>query len=125
STTDVQEYKSSRTFNELPISQNLKECIQKKGFTHPTEIQDRTIETLLQGTDLLGIAQTGTGKTGAFLLPIIEQLIKDKRKSYALIMVPTRELATQVEDEFKSMTQGLGLYSSCFIGGTNINRDLQ
>jgi ATP-dependent RNA helicase RhlE len=74
---------------------------------------------------LLGIAQTGTGKTGAFLIPIIEQLIKQRNNSYALIVVPTRELANQVDQEFKSMTSGLGLYSACYIGGTNINRDLQ
>jgi ATP-dependent RNA helicase RhlE len=122
--TKVQDYVSHRTFNDLPISPSLKQSIAKKGFERPTEIQDRTIETLIEGRDLLGIAQTGTGKTGAFLIPIIEHLIHDRKKSFALVMVPTRELATQVEDEFRSMSQGLNLSSLCFIGGTNINRDL-
>jgi ATP-dependent RNA helicase RhlE len=124
-TIEVKDYVSDRSFNDLPIRAELKNALAEKGFTRPTEIQDKTIEILLEGRDLLGIAQTGTGKTGAFLIPIIEQLIGNKKKNYALIMVPTRELATQVEDEFKSMSKGLNLFSSCFIGGTNINRDMQ
>ncbi|MFC2116238.1 DEAD/DEAH box helicase [Bacteroidota bacterium] len=118
-------FRSDRLIMDLPISDKLKQCLDKKGYERPTEIQDRTIEDLLEGKDLLGIAQTGTGKTGAFLIPIIEQLLHDKSNPYALIVVPTRELATQVEEEFRSMTKGLGLYSACFIGGTNINRDMQ
>ncbi len=116
---------SNRRMSDLPISNSLKQTLARKGYERPTEIQDRTLETLLQGRDLLGIAQTGTGKTGAFLIPIIEQLLHEHIKPFALVVVPTRELALQVEEEFKSMTKGLGLYSACFIGGTNINRDLQ
>jgi ATP-dependent RNA helicase RhlE len=119
------EYVSERVYDNMPISANLKECLHRKGFKRPTEIQDRTLEALLDGRDILGIAQTGTGKTGAFLIPIIENLLANGRKSYALVVVPTRELATQVEDEFRSMTKGLGMQSAVFIGGTNINRDIK
>lgn len=119
------EYVPERQFSDMPINTTLKQSLLKKGFERPTEIQDRTLETLLAGRDLLGIAQTGTGKTGAFLIPIIEQLLKHRKKPYALILVPTRELANQVEDEFRSMTKDLKLFSACFIGGTNINKDLQ
>lgn len=122
---EVLDYVSDRLFDELPIHDRLKQAIKQKGFERPTEIQDKTLEALLDGRDLLGIAQTGTGKTGAFLIPIIEELIKQPQKPYALVMVPTRELATQVEDEFRSMTKGLNLFSVCLIGGTNINRDMQ
>jgi ATP-dependent RNA helicase RhlE len=118
-------FRSDRLIKDMPLSVKLKEALARKGYERPTEIQDRTLETLLQGRDLLGIAQTGTGKTGAFLVPIIEQLLHKRVNPYALVVVPTRELALQVEEEFKSMSQGLGLYSACFIGGTNINRDLQ
>ena len=118
-------YRSDRLVSELPINDKLKQALADKGYERPTEIQDKTIETLLEGRDILGIAQTGTGKTGAFLIPIIEQLLHKRTSSYALIVVPTRELALQVEDEFKGMSKGLGLFSACFIGGTNINRDLQ
>lgn len=118
-------FRSDRLVQELPINPRLKQNLSEKGYTRPTEIQDRTLETLLEGRDILGIAQTGTGKTGAFLIPIIEYLLHNKVNPYALVVVPTRELALQVEEEFRSMSKGLGLYSACFIGGTNINRDLQ
>lgn len=123
--TEIQEYVSTRTFEDLPIHNSLKAALSQKGFERPTEIQDKSLESLLEGRDILGIAQTGTGKTGAFLIPIIQKLIHHPQRSYALVLVPTRELATQVEDEFKSMSKGLGLNSSCFIGGTNINTDLR
>ena len=118
-------FRSDRLVRELPVNSKLKQALASKGYERPTEIQDRTLEALLDGKDLLGIAQTGTGKTGAFLIPIIEQLLHRRVNPYALIVVPTRELALQVEEEFKGMAKGLGLYSACFIGGTNINRDLQ
>jgi len=118
-------FRSDRLVHELPINTRLKKSLALKGYKRPTEIQDRTLEALLERRDLLGIAQTGTGKTGAFLIPIIEHLLHKRVNPFALVVVPTRELALQVEEEFKSMAKGLGLYSSCFIGGTNINRDLQ
>jgi len=118
-------FRSNRLVKDMPIDAKLREALAIKGYTRPTEIQDRTLETLLGGRDLLGIAQTGTGKTGAFLVPIIEQLLHNRVNPYALVVVPTRELALQVEEEFKSMSKGLGLHSACFIGGTNLNRDLQ
>jgi len=121
----VRIFRSDRLVRELPIDTRLKQTLALKGYERPTEIQDKTLEALLRGRDLLGIAQTGTGKTGAFLIPIIDKLLQKRMNPYALVVVPTRELALQVEEEFKSMARGLGLYSACFIGGTNINRDLQ
>ncbi len=118
-------FKSDRLIKDMPIDIRLKEALASKGYERPTEIQDRTLETLLDGKDILGIAQTGTGKTGAFLIPIIEQLLHKNVNPYALVVVPTRELALQVEEEFKTMSKGLGLTSTCFIGGTNINTDLK
>jgi len=117
-------YLSDRLVRDLPIDLRLRQALALKGYERPTEIQDRTLETLMEGRDLLGIAQTGTGKTAAFLIPIIEHLLHKKENPFALVVVPTRELALQVEEEFKSMSKGLGLFSACFIGGTNINRDL-
>ncbi|MGB0177902.1 MAG: DEAD/DEAH box helicase, partial [Owenweeksia sp.] len=121
----VEPYTATRTFADLPIHHSLKSTIARKGFTRPTEIQDKTMDHLLAGRDLLGIAQTGTGKTAAFLVPLINRLLEGQGNFQTLVLVPTRELAIQVEEEFKSLTAGLKLYSSCFIGGTNINRDLQ
>ena len=118
-------FRSERLVQELPISAKLRQNLSAKGYQRPTEIQDLSLESLLEGRDILGIAQTGTGKTGAFLVPIIEELLQKRTGHFALVVVPTRELALQVEDEFKSMSKGLGLFSACFIGGTNISRDLQ
>ncbi|NVK29223.1 MAG: DEAD/DEAH box helicase, partial [Flavobacteriia bacterium] len=118
-------YEAERTFDELPLDSRLLKAISKKGFSKPTEIQDKTLESLLQGRDLMGVAQTGTGKTGAFLIPLINRLLSGKEKFRVLVLAPTRELAVQIDEEFKSLTGGLNLYSQCYIGGTNINRDLQ
>ncbi|MCB0739129.1 MAG: DEAD/DEAH box helicase, partial [Bacteroidetes bacterium] len=92
-------------------------------FTNPTHIQDATLEALQQKRDVLGIAQTGTGKTGAFLIPIIDNWLKNGPNSQALVVVPTRELALQVEQEFRNFTRGLKLFSATFIGGTNVGAD--
>lgn len=117
---------SDRKIIDLPVRQELIQSLQNKGFEFLTEIQDKTIEPLLEGRDLVGVAQTGTGKTAAFLVPIIQQLLLNKTAfQKALIIVPTRELAIQVNDEFKELTKGLKLYSTCYIGGTNINTDLK
>ena len=121
---EKQEFRSDRLFDEMKLHPKLKANIKAKGYERPSEIQEATLDFCTEGHDVLGIAQTGTGKTGAFLIPIIDQLLHNKRPFHALIVVPTRELATQVEDEFKSLTKGLDLFSACFIGGTNINRDL-
>lgn len=118
-------YNSKRFFDEMPLDDRLKANLKKKGFIKPTEIQDKTLEFLLEKRDLLGVAQTGTGKTAAFLIPIIQKILQNKTKPFALIVVPTRELAIQIDKDFKSITKGLKLFSSCFIGGTNINRDYQ
>ena len=117
-------YIASRSFNQMPINNHLKAALNKKGYVYPTEIQDKTLEKLIEGHNLLGIAQSGTGKTGAFLIPIIHNMIRNANSMKTIVVVPTRELAVQVEQEFRSMTKGLGLFSACFIGGININSDL-
>ncbi len=118
-------YEASCLIKDLPINEQLKENLIKKGYNSPTEIQDKTINDLLLGKNLLGLAQTGTGKTGAFLIPSINNLISKKAGFQILVVAPTRELAMQVNQEFKSITKGLRLYSSCFIGGTSVRRDIQ
>lgn len=118
-------YVAERSFSEMPIAHALKKNIEKKGFVKPSQIQDETLEMLQAGNDLIGIANTGTGKTAAFLIPIIEQLLKNPRYMTALVVLPTRELALQVEEEFKSLTHGMNLYASSFIGGTKVPADLR
>lgn len=121
--TEVINYVSERSFAQMPLQAGLKANILHKGYNKPTQIQDETLEALLAGRNLIGVASTGTGKTGSFLIPIIDQLLQGRAIS-TLVVVPTRELALQVETEFKSLAHGLKLSSASFIGGTSLGKDL-
>ena len=122
----VRKYTPSISFAEMNLHAHLKSNIDAMGFVNPTEIQEKTYKQLIQKQDMIGIANTGTGKTGAFLIPIIHNLLdQNKSRFKTLIIVPTRELALQVQDEFNKLSKGLKLRSSCHIGGTNINTDLK
>lgn len=118
-------YDSGRTIDNLPLDQRLTDRIRKKGFERLTPIQDQSLEPLIQGQNLMGIAQTGTGKTGAFLIPVIHRLLTEPNRHQALVLVPTRELALQVQEEFDSLSQGLGLRRTTLIGGTSLHTDRQ
>src|SRR3989344_9006724 len=85
-------------FADFLIDDSLKQAIVAKGYKDPTPIQDRAIPHILRGADVVGVANTGTGKTGAFLIPLIHKLLLN-RNDRVLIMVPTRELALQIADE--------------------------
>ncbi len=118
------EYKSFRLIDQLPVSRSIITNLQNKGYTSPTEIQDKTIDAILSGKNLMGLAQTGTGKTGAFLIPLIHNLVQKETMFQVLVVSPTRELAMQIDAEFKSIAIGLHLYSTCLIGGTSVQRDV-
>lgn len=117
-------YVSAREIKDLPVDQDIVSNLLKKGYHTPTEIQDKSIEPILNGNDLIGLAQTGTGKTGAFLVPLIHQLLGQKPAFQLLIITPTRELAVQIDQEFKSIAAGLSLFSECLIGGTEVRKDM-
>jgi len=121
---EVREFIAPISFKNLNIHKDLKKNILLKGYVNPTEIQSETIEDLIEGRDIVGIANTGTGKTGAFLIPIIHQLLSSDQDFQTLIVLPTRELALQVEQEFKSLTRGMKLFSSTLIGGTSVGKDI-
>ncbi len=123
SQTKEEKFVSTITFKDFSLHKSLERNIATKGYVSPTEIQEKSIPSLIDGNDMIGIAATGTGKTGAFLIPIIHQMLENKEIT-ALVVVPTRELAQQVQDEYRSLTNGLGLHSSCFIGGTNVSKDI-
>lgn len=116
-------FKPIRTFNEMPIHPKIQMNLSKIGFNQPTQIQDSTLEYLLSGRDLIGVAKTGTGKTAAFLIPIIDRLLRGNAPFISLVVVPTRELAIQIREEFRNLSNGMGMYSVCLIGGTDVYRD--
>jgi len=117
------EYSISHTFGDFQISDTLKENILQKGYSVPTPIQDKAISPILEGRDLIGIANTGTGKTAAFLIPLIENITKNNKQK-VLIIAPTRELAMQIKDEFFDFSKNLGIYCALCIGGANIRRQI-
>lgn len=118
-------FRSETPFTKLNLQPTLLKNLKGKGYESMTNIQEQSIFPLMDGKDLLGISNTGSGKTGAFLIPIIEHAKADQNNFTALIVTPTRELALQIEEEFKSLSKGMNLYSASFIGGTNINSDFK
>ncbi|QDH14259.1 DEAD/DEAH box helicase [Formicincola oecophyllae] len=111
-------------FAALGLNQAISGAVQAMGYVAPTPIQAQAIPPLLQGRDVLGIAQTGTGKTASFTLPLIQKLTGRPGKARmprALILEPTRELALQVAENLERYSQGSGLSSALLIGGTSMN----
>lgn len=109
-------------FNELRLIAPLLEALSKKNYTIPTPIQVQSIPHLLEGKDIFGCAQTGTGKTAAFALPILQLLSQSGNKSNhikALILAPTRELALQIDKSFEDYGENLGLRHAVVFGGVN------
>jgi superfamily II DNA/RNA helicase len=113
-----------KTFAELGFSKPILAVLQEAGFTEPTEIQEKTAGIILDGGDVLASAHTGSGKTAAFALPIIERLEKPARKPRALVLAPTRELALQVEAVFKQFGRTSGLKTVTLYGGTGYGRQI-
>jgi len=117
-------------FKSLNLLPSIMDALNKKGYKNPTPIQEQAIPHLLEGRDLLGIAQTGTGKTAAFSLPILNFLGKNKKKvkpsrTRVLILTPTRELASQIDQNIKTYAQGLGTRSTVIFGGVGHRPQIQ
>ena len=108
-------------FSELKLNSKLAQAIEAKGYSEQSEIQEKAIPLILEGKDLLGQARTGTGKTAAFAIPLIESVDLAGPKPQVLVLVPTRELAVQVEREAKSLAMGQGIYSLSVFGGQSIS----
>ena len=118
-------YVPTHTFHDFKINTKTLATLDYLEFTTPSEIQDKTIPLSLDGKDVIGLANTGTGKTAAFLLPIITKLTFDRTPSGVLVLAPTRELAQQIDAEFRRFSAGQKLYSALLIGGANIGKQIQ
>ena len=106
------------SFTKFDLNPKLTACIKAMGYVKPTPIQSKAIPPVLEGRDVLGLAQTGTGKTAAFALPILQQLLRGPRgRVRALVIAPTRELAAQIEESFRSLGRGTGLRTATVYGG--------
>jgi len=117
-------YKAKHTFKDFGLEQPLVTTITNMGLTIPSPIQDQIIPHILDGRDVVGLAQTGTGKTAAFLIPTINKTLKQYNRQ-TLILAPTRELAIQVEQELKRLTEKMKILSTVCVGGMNIRPQIQ
>lgn len=117
-------YEPTHMFDDFAVNPVLKKNIEAKGFTAPSPIQDQSIPHGLDGKDVIGIANTGTGKTVAFAIPVLDKLMQND-DAKALIVAPTRELAQQIEDEVRAIAKGSGLFGALLIGGTAMGPQLR
>lgn len=120
----IESYVPVHTFEDFDINPIIKKNLADKGITTPSPIQDEAIPAVLNGSDVIGIANTGTGKTAAFAIPLIHKLVENKG-SKALIVAPTRELAQQIEQECRTIGKGSGLFAALLIGGTPMGPQLR
>ncbi|MDB5177937.1 MAG: putative box helicase domain protein [Candidatus Saccharibacteria bacterium] len=118
-------YESKHTFADFPFGAQLHHNVASRGYDKPSAIQDQAIPHIIDGKDVIGLANTGTGKTAAFLLPIIERQSGITLRPSVLIMAPTRELAQQIDEQFREFSKGLDLYSTLIVGGVNIDRQIR
>lgn len=117
-------YEAKHTFKTFGLDSKIEKNVSDMGLEIPTPIQDKIIPEILEGKDVIGLAETGTGKTAAFLLPLIHRTLKDPNQT-TLILAPTRELAIQIQTEARKLSESLKLYSTVCVGGTSITPQLR
>ena len=122
--TETDHYTAKNAFTDFGIAEMLSANLTAKGLVTPSPIQDQSIPVVLSGKDVIGIASTGTGKTAAFIVPLITRMYNDEMHN-CIILAPTRELAQQVEEEFMSLSRGLRMPSVACVGGAPIFRQLK
>jgi len=120
---DEDKYVSKNKFDDFDIDPKLKSNILSKGYKIPTPIQDQSIPYAIKGRDIIGIAETGTGKTAAFIVPLLNKTIKD-RSQKVLIIAPTRELASQIDSEFQYFSRKTNIFSVQIIGGNSMGKQI-
>jgi len=108
------------TFKELGLCDVLCEAADALKWVHPSKIQVEAIPLALSGRDVIGLAETGSGKTGAFVLPILHQLLETPQRLYALMLTPTRELAFQINEQIKALGSSFGVTTAVIVGGMDM-----
>ncbi len=120
---EAEKFVPEHKFVDFLIDEKIKSNIAKKGYLSPSPIQDRAIPHILKARDIVGIANTGTGKTAAFLIPLLDKVLKNKNEK-VIIAAPTRELAIQIEKELRDFAVGLGIFSVVTVGGAPIGSQI-
>ena len=108
------------TFESLGVVESLCKAIAGIGWTAPTEIQRNSIPEALKGRDVIGLAETGSGKTGAFAIPILQALLSSPQRLFAVVLAPTRELAFQINEVFEALGASIALNTTCIVGGIDM-----
>lgn len=110
-------------FSDFALCKPLQENLKQRNYLAPTPIQDQSIDHIIAGRDIIGLANTGTGKTAAFLLPLINKVFLDPTQK-VLIITPTRELAFQIEEELRKFSWGMRIFFACCVGGAPIHKQM-
>ncbi|XP_074561792.1 uncharacterized protein LOC141818121, partial [Curcuma longa] len=118
----MEEDGSQKTFKTLGLKEELVEACEILGWKAPTKIQIEAIPFALEGKDIIGLAQTGSGKTGAFALPILQALLDTPQRLFACVLSPTRELAIQISEQFEALGSGIGVKCTVLVGGVDMTQ---
>ena len=110
----------SKSFAQLGVIKPLLEALEQMNFKKPTEIQSEVLPHALEGRDIIGVAETGSGKTAAFGLPILQKLWEEPKGLFACVLAPTRELAFQISQQFESLGSAIGVRCAVIVGGMNM-----
>ncbi|XP_072445043.1 probable ATP-dependent RNA helicase DDX47 [Chiloscyllium punctatum] len=114
------ESEAESSFRDLGVTNVLCEACEQLGWKCPTRIQKEALPVALQGRDIIGLAETGSGKTGAFALPILQALLEKPQRLFALVLTPTRELAFQISEQFEALGSSIGVKSAVIVGGIDM-----
>ncbi|GBF91769.1 DEAD-box ATP-dependent RNA helicase [Raphidocelis subcapitata] len=117
---DAERAEAIKAFEALGLCSQLAEAAAGLGWKTPSVIQQQAVPPLLQGNDVIGLAQTGSGKTGAFAMPILQALMDRPQELFALVLSPTRELAIQIAEQFEALGSGIGLKTAVLVGGIDM-----
>ncbi|GMF35301.1 unnamed protein product [Phytophthora lilii] len=117
---DGEGFSGSKSFAELGVDAAICEAIAAVGWSAPSKIQQQAIPHGLAGKDIIGLAETGSGKTGAFVIPVLQSLLQNPQRLYALVLAPTRELAYQIGEQFEALGASIGLKCACVVGGIDM-----
>lgn len=117
---DDEEDVKEKSFAELGVSQPLCDACQRLGWMKPSKIQQAALPHALQGKDVIGLAETGSGKTGAFAIPVLQSLLDHPQAFFCLVLTPTRELAFQIGQQFEALGSGIGLIAAVIVGGVDM-----
>ncbi|KAL0230216.1 hypothetical protein PCE1_003778 [Barthelona sp. PCE] len=120
-----EEPKEKITFSKLPLCPEMLEACEERGWELPTPIQAAAIEPIIEGRDVIGLAETGSGKTAAFALPIIHKLLDVQQPFFALVLAPTRELAFQICDVFNDLGENIGIRTTCIVGDMDMMNQIK